>query len=206
MRIVPVIAGVLGTCFAFASTASAAVDIHVDLSTQTMRVTDRGKTYVWPVSTARPGYVTPRGVYHPVSLQAVHYSHEYDMSPMPHSIFFHGGDAIHGTYETRTLGTPVSHGCVRISPAHAALLFSLVKKDGARIVITGTPPRLYRARLATPRQFVMRERERPPVVVYAPPSYYPPPNSGRYPAYYGRYRAYPSYRYGRIWTRDPFPN
>jgi hypothetical protein len=59
---------------------------------------------------------------------------------MPHSIFFHGGFAIHGTYETASLGRPASHGCVRISRAHAATLYALVRAEGATIVISGEPP------------------------------------------------------------------
>jgi lipoprotein-anchoring transpeptidase ErfK/SrfK len=50
---------------------------------------------------------------------------------MPHSIFFHGGYAIHGSYETRYLGRPASHGCVRLHPSNAAALYSLVRKHGS---------------------------------------------------------------------------
>ena len=120
--------------------AEAAVDIQVDLSTQRMTVHADGQTYVWPVSTARPGYVTPRGTYHPQSLQLMHYSSKYENSPMPHSIFFHGNYAIHGTYEVAHLGRPVSHGCVRLSTGNAATLYALVKAEGATITISGTPP------------------------------------------------------------------
>lgn len=120
--------------------AEAAVSIHIDLSTQTMHVSGNGGSYSWPISTARPGYRTPRGVFHSQGLQLMHYSKKYDMSPMPHSIFFAGGYAIHGTYETRSLGRPASHGCVRLSPAHAAILYQMVRAEGARITITGTPP------------------------------------------------------------------
>ena len=49
---------------------------------------------------------------------------------MPWSVFFHGGYAIHGTYETRNLGQPVSHGCVRLRPEHAATFFAMVKEAG----------------------------------------------------------------------------
>jgi lipoprotein-anchoring transpeptidase ErfK/SrfK len=52
------------------------------------------------------------------------------MSPMPHSIFFMGGYAIHGTNYIKRLGTPASHGCVRLHPDNAATLFSLVKANG----------------------------------------------------------------------------
>ena len=120
--------------------AEAAVDIEVDLSTQKMTVHADGQTYVWPVSTARPGYVTPRGTFHPQSLQLMHYSSKYDNSPMPHSIFFHGGYAIHGTYEAAHLGRPVSHGCIRLSTGNAATLYALVKAEGATITISGAPP------------------------------------------------------------------
>lgn len=121
--------------------AEAKVRILVDLSSQTMDVTaSDGESYSWPISSARSGYVTPRGTYSANSLQAMHYSKKYHNSPMPHSIFFRGGFAIHGTYETRSLGRPASHGCVRISPAHAAKLYALVRAEGATITITGSPP------------------------------------------------------------------
>ncbi len=84
----------------------------------------------WPVSTARRGYRTPTGSYKPYSLERMHYSKLYDYTPMPYSIFFHGGYAIHGTTETRNLGRPVSHGCVRLSPDNARSLFELVQSHG----------------------------------------------------------------------------
>ncbi len=128
--------------FLFAPAALARVQISIDLSAQRMEVqAANGETYSWPISSARAGYVTPRGVFAPTSMQAMHYSKKYHHSPMPHSIFFHGGYAIHGTYATRSLGRPVSHGCVRISPANAATLYSLVRAEGATITITGSPPR-----------------------------------------------------------------
>jgi len=57
---------------------------------------------------------------------------------MPYSVFFHGGYAIHGTYETRSLGRPASHGCVRLHPGDAATFFAMVKGVGpgnTRIVV-----------------------------------------------------------------------
>lgn len=138
--------GVLGFCFALCllvlpHAARAEVDIKVDLTTQTMTVrTSDNKAYIWPVSTARSGYVTPRGQYRPQALATMHYSRKYHMSPMPHSIFFNGGYAIHGTNDARNLGRPASHGCVRLSKANAATLFALVKAEGARIAINGAPP------------------------------------------------------------------
>ena len=121
-------------------TANATVRIHIDLSAQQMNVELFCGRYTWPVSTARSGYYTPRGSYAPTGMQRMHYSRKFHMSPMPYSIFFRGGYAIHGSYETRSLGRPASHGCVRLDPANAALLYQMVEAEGATISITGTPP------------------------------------------------------------------
>jgi hypothetical protein len=63
---------------------------------------------------------------------------------MPHSIFFmKDGHAIHGSYEVKNLGNPLSHGCVRISPGNAATLYALVAKNGlenTQVVLSGTTP------------------------------------------------------------------
>jgi len=59
----------------------------------------------------------------------MHYSKKYDNAPMPYSIFFTGGYAIHGTPHVGNLGRPASHGCVRLSPANARTLYGIVKND-----------------------------------------------------------------------------
>ena len=113
-----------------------ALTIDIDIPSQRMQVrTASGETLSWPVSTARKGFVTPPGSYTPYSLQKMHYSRKYDMAPMPHSIFFHEGYAIHGTGAVAQLGHPASHGCIRLAPAHAAKLFNMVKLEGAVITI-----------------------------------------------------------------------
>ena len=113
--------------------AEPVVEIEIDLSSQTMAVDVNGWAYGrWKVSTARPGYHTPTGSWRPFMLKEMHYSRKYDNSPMPHSIFFLGGYAIHATYYTRQLGRPASHGCVRLHPQNAARLYALVKKYGLR--------------------------------------------------------------------------
>ena len=127
--------------FAWPGAANAATHIHINLSTQTMHVQSSSGSYSWPVSTARAGYSTPRGSFAPTGMQPMHYSRKYHMSPMPHSIFFRGGYAIHGSYATGMLGQPASHGCVRLSPGHAAMLYQMVQNEGGRISITGAPPR-----------------------------------------------------------------
>ena len=133
MRVAAAAFILLCSLLAIARPAAAAVSIAVDLTSQTMHVISpaTGEEYDWRVSTAASGYATPHGVYHPQSLQVMHYSHKYHMSPMPHSIFFHGGYAIHGTYSVAELGRPASHGCIRLDPENAALLFDLVKQQGS---------------------------------------------------------------------------
>lgn len=134
------IASAIPFFFASMGAANATVHIHINLSTQTMHVQSSSGSYSWPVSTARAGYHTPRGSFAPTAMQPMHYSRKYHMSPMPHSIFFRGGYAIHGSYETGMLGRPASHGCVRLSPGHAAMLYQMVQNEGGRISIGGAPP------------------------------------------------------------------
>ncbi|HEY0918915.1 L,D-transpeptidase [Devosia sp.] len=105
--------------------------VTVDISEQSMRVGVDGDTwYRWDVSTGRKGYRTPRGTFHPVRLERMWYSTRYDSAPMPHAIFFFHGYAIHGTTETRSLGRPVSHGCIRLHHDNAAELYALVRRVG----------------------------------------------------------------------------
>jgi lipoprotein-anchoring transpeptidase ErfK/SrfK len=111
--------------------AWADVAVRIELSRQTMNVKVDGIHYAtWTVSTARPGYRTPIGSYKPYLLDRMHYSALYDYTPMPYSIFFLRGYAIHGTTEIRNLGRPVSHGCVRLRPDDARALFDLVGSHG----------------------------------------------------------------------------
>jgi lipoprotein-anchoring transpeptidase ErfK/SrfK len=93
-------------------------------------IVDGAPRYAWRVSTARRGYITPTGTYHPEMLARSWFSRRYYNSPMPHAIFFHGGYAIHGTYDIAQLGGPASHGCVRLDPGNAAILFGLVEREG----------------------------------------------------------------------------
>src|SRR6516225_3216505 len=125
--------------------AGAAILINIDKTKQEMTVfLDGVKKYDWPVSTGRAGYSTPAGTYTATSMNEVWYSKEWDNSPMPHSIFFmKDGHAIHGSYEVKTLGKPVSHGCVRISPENATTLYALVKENGlenTQVALTGVTP------------------------------------------------------------------
>ena len=113
--------------------ARAAVVVQIDKSSQRMAVSIDGmRRYSWPVSTGRGGYGTPSGVFHPQMMARRWFSRRYYNSPMPHSIFFHHGFAIHGTNDISRLGGPASHGCIRLHPSHAAALFALVQRSGPR--------------------------------------------------------------------------
>jgi hypothetical protein len=125
--------------------ASAAVVIQIDKSSQRMTVSKDGqRLYTWPVSTGKRGFSTPSGSYKAFRMEKDHFSKEWDDAPMPHSIFFtKDGHAIHGSYEVKRIGTPASHGCVRLAPENAAILFNLVKADGVlntQVVLSGTEP------------------------------------------------------------------
>jgi lipoprotein-anchoring transpeptidase ErfK/SrfK len=131
---------VLAMALAAPAAKAASVVARIDLSDQRMKVYVDGRhTATWPVSTARRGYRTPVGTFRPGRMHVRYFSRKYDNSPMPYSVFFHGGYAIHGTTAIKSLGRPASHGCVRLHPENARRLFSLIKQNGkqnARIVIT----------------------------------------------------------------------
>ncbi len=116
--------------------------IDIDLTKQRMTVTDNGRLkHTWPISSGREGYRTPTGTFRPQWMAKMWYSKQYDDAPMPHSIFFKGGVAVHATYATRMLGRPASHGCIRLAPANAAALYALVNSHGkslTRIKVFGT--------------------------------------------------------------------
>jgi len=121
---------------AVADRAYADVTITVSKATQRMTVFVDGKPrYNWAVSTGLNGG-PPIGTFRPQRLEKMWHSRTYDWAPMPHSIFFHHGFAIHGTNYVSRLGRPASKGCVRLHPSNAATLFALVKERKSRTTIT----------------------------------------------------------------------
>ena len=143
MRHPPVLGLIFSVVLAFGAVpAAASVLITVDKSTQQMDVSVDGvHRWTWPVSTGVPQYDTPSGTYRAFRMEADHFSKEWDDAPMPHSIFFTPkGHAIHGYLNTSHIGSPASHGCVRLSDTHAAQLYALVQQQGvtnATVVLTG---------------------------------------------------------------------
>jgi hypothetical protein len=132
-----------GLMLAAGTPAWAKVDITVDKNNQMMTVAVDGvERYHWPVSTGIPSRETPNGSFRAFRMEEDHYSKEFDDAPMPHSIFFTKvGHAIHGTDSEGRLGTPASHGCVRLSKANATTLYELVQKDGVlntSVTLTGS--------------------------------------------------------------------
>lgn len=123
--------------------AQAKVSITVDKDAQMMTVAVDGVTrYRWPVSTGIPSRETPNGSFRAFRMEESHFSKEFDDAPMPHSIFFTKiGHAIHGTDSEGRLGTPASHGCVRLSKANATTLYALVEEQGVlntTVTLTGS--------------------------------------------------------------------
>jgi lipoprotein-anchoring transpeptidase ErfK/SrfK len=162
--------------------AGAGIVVTVDKSAQQLIVeVDGSSRYRWPVSTGRWGYNTPNGSYRPQWLARKWFSRKYDWSPMPYSIFFNGGYAIHGSYEVSRLGRPASHGCIRLHPKNAAVLFALVndRKDDTSIVVTGQAP-------------VQRD-----VREESSPDYSGRRFEDNFDNPWGGYRTYPNWRYWR---------
>ena len=126
-------------CVAFAvASVPAMAQVRVDVyrSSQSMKVTVDGVVkYRWAVSTGRSDRMTPAGSFKKQWLDRYHKSSIYDDAPMPYAIFYDGNRAIHGTNETRRLGSRASHGCVRLAPGNAAALFALAKQHSMSVVV-----------------------------------------------------------------------
>jgi L,D-transpeptidase-like protein len=179
----------------FAATAQAAILVNIDKNSQRMTVSVDGATrYAWPISTGRPGYDTPNGTFKANRMDADHLSQEWDNAPMPHTIFFDmHGHAIHGFFDVKHLGQPVSHGCVRLAPANAATLFALVQSQGmsqTTVVVSGQTPARGGEQMARRRAPAQQAAGQPQQV--APPGYdYQPAPPQPYPAQaYGQQQPY----------------
>ena len=136
MKFLTFVIGVLALLWITPASAGV-VTAKIDVSEQKMRVYQNGRLkYTWKVSTGRKGYYTPRGKFRPTRMYKRYYSKKYNNSPMPYSIFFRGGYAILGTKAVSRLGRPASHGCVRLKTSNAAKLYSMVRKNGGRIIVT----------------------------------------------------------------------
>jgi L,D-transpeptidase catalytic domain len=178
-----------------ASGAQAAVQITIDKSTQSMTVEKDGRAlYHFAVSTGRPGFDTPSGKYKAFRMEKDHFSKEWDDAPMPYSIFFTPkGHAIHGYLDTKNIGHPASHGCVRLTKANAEKLYALVEEDGVlntTVILTGTTPS--RAPAVAKRQLPRPDELDEEYVQQQQPQYGPRYGANQ-PAYGNPYYAQPQY-------------
>lgn len=130
-RILSAIAGLVILGAGTGGAAAATLVAKVNVGSQTMEVMRQGRViHTWKVSTARRGYITPRGQWRPIRMHKMWYSRKYDNAPMPYAVFYYGGYAIHGTNAVSRLGTPASHGCVRLETANAQKFYTLVREIG----------------------------------------------------------------------------
>jgi lipoprotein-anchoring transpeptidase ErfK/SrfK len=146
----------IGLALGSGGASASSLVITINKVSQKLTVTvDGDRKYVWPVSTGAPRYETPSGTYRPFRMERDHFSEEWDDAPMPHSIFFTPqGHAIHGSPYVKSLGRRVSHGCVRLAPANAAILYALVQEAGMRntqVIVKGGPFEGVFARRSLPR-------------------------------------------------------
>src|ERR1700712_4146619 len=119
---------IMSALLCLGATAQAEVLVSISKSQQRLSVmVDGTEAYRWPVSTGRRGHDTPAGKFRPTRLERHWYSRQYEMTPMPFAVFFHRGYAVHATMEAHNLGQVASHGCVRLRPDNAAILYSLVR-------------------------------------------------------------------------------
>jgi hypothetical protein len=183
-------AAIAGLTLMAATAAQAHVNITVDKDNQMMTVAVDGVArYHWPVSTGIPSRETPSGTFRAFRMEEDHFSKEFDDAPMPHSIFFTKiGHAIHGTDSEGRLGTPASHGCVRLSKANAATLYALVQEQGvlnttvtltgsAQVALARNPRRnaaIARSEPAPDQQYQQQYSDSgAPVVLTPQPQYFP---------------------------------
>src|SRR5258708_5345159 len=155
----------LSSLMLFTGSAQAKISITIDKDNQAMTVAVDGvERYHWPVSTGNPSHETPNGSFRTFRMEEDHFSKEFDDAPMPHSIFFTKvGHAIHGTDSEGRLGTPVSHGCVRLSRANASTLYPLLQQEGAlnpTVTLTGSA-QVALARIPGPRTATTVARRNP---------------------------------------------
>jgi lipoprotein-anchoring transpeptidase ErfK/SrfK len=140
-KILGMAAAALAAALVLAAPAKAEIVAQVNIASQTMTVTVDGiSTYTWPVSTARRGYVTPKGSWGVQSMHKMTYSSLFNNAPMPWTIFYSGHYGIHGTTDVKKLGQPASAGCVRLHPDNARRLFEMVQERGPKnfkVVVEG---------------------------------------------------------------------
>lgn len=113
------------------------LNIEVSIKEQKVYVyRDDQLIYTFTCSTSLSGILMPPnehpdyihdniGIYQVLSKDRNHWSKQYNCT-MPWAIHYHGGHYIHATDKISELGKPASHGCIRLHPKNAKILFDLV--------------------------------------------------------------------------------
>lgn len=114
---------------------SGPVLVYVDLTRQTATVYRNGtRMAVSTISSGRPGYATPTGVFTILQRDPNHHSSTYNDAPMPFTErLTWQGVALHAG---GLPGYPSSHGCVHLPLAFAKELFG-IESLGGTVIITG---------------------------------------------------------------------
>ncbi len=210
----PVVLAAAISVAALAPAARADIVITIDKTTQQMTVLqDNFLLYAWPVSTGaavttRPRASSSRSAWSAITSAASGTTHRCRTRSSSPSRATPSTASMH----VKAIGTPASHGCVRLKPENAAILFDLVKQEGmshTKVVLTGETPEPSAAPVARRNQdkrgraAVASVGDDDDVAGYVAPP--PPrrvhaaPRGWRYPP---RYRHYYS---GRYYYRGPFP-
>lgn len=118
-----------------------AVYAHVSKKDQRLYLFINGTPVdTFKTSTGKAGHLTPDFNRKPNGRMFKKYtSHKfpggnYDgLGNMPYAVFIEGGYAIHGTTvgSWPKLGTPASHGCIRLHPKNGKIFYNLVKYAGS---------------------------------------------------------------------------
>lgn len=130
--------------------SSAPVTLLVSLRDQRGYLYREGRRIaVTTVSTGRPGYDTPTGVFPIMGKKRTHYSNRYDNAPMPWmQRLTRWGHALHAG-DVRP--APASHGCVRLPPEFAEQLFALTRTGDLVVISEDVSPRSLAIALAIGR-------------------------------------------------------
>lgn len=112
--------------------------ITVNLKNQTAAVHRNGVLIgTCLVSTGRPGYETPTGVFHILEKDADHHSSTYNNASMPYTErLTWGGVALHAG---GLPGYPSSHGCIHLPYEFSKKLFAITDV-GVTVIVSDGPP------------------------------------------------------------------
>lgn len=118
--------------------------VYVDLGRQRATVYRNGvRIGVSTISSGKPGYATPTGVFTILEKDVDHRSRTYDNAPMPYQqrltwmgVAMHAGNLP---------GFPASHGCVRLPMEFAKKLFTVTPMGGTVVIAGGNQDPVKRA-------------------------------------------------------------